>query len=76
LRSKQEELQFCYGVNSSDDDDDDENTAKKDRIANTDKKDRLDKPSAKKSTKKNVKFDWIPPNVSTNLVIFFPTNFL
>jgi hypothetical protein len=62
LRSKREELQFCYGINSSSDDDDGENT---------DKEKRRTKTSNKNVNKKNVKFDWIPPNVSTNLVIWF-----
>ncbi len=64
LRSKREELQFCYGINSSSSDDDDGE--------NTDKEKRRTKTSNKNvNNKKNVKFDWIPPNVSTNLVIWF-----
>ena len=57
LRSKREELQFCYGINSSDEDEGE----------NTDKEQRRKTPN-KNVNKKNVKFDWIPPNVSTNLV--------
>ena len=77
LRSKKEELTFCYGSNSSSDEDEEggsrqmvdrkrSNNNNNDTIRGITKTSST--PGVKKSNKKNVKFDWIPPNVSENLV--------
>jgi len=76
LRSKKEELTFCYGSNSSSDEDEEGGSREKvDRKrSNNNNNDAIggisktSTPGVKKSNKKNVKFDWIPPNVSENLV--------
>ena len=61
MRSKKEELEFCYGVNSSDDEGGEEKV-EKGRNAKS------PTTTTKVSNKKKVQFDWIPPNVSANLV--------
>ena len=61
MRSKKEELEFCYGVNSSDDEGGEE---KVEKGRNT----KSPTTTTKVSNKKKVQFDWIPPNVSANLV--------
>ena len=60
LRSKGEELQFCYGTNSSEDENEENGHNDKQKTSN--------KIKNRVSNKKNVKFDWIPPNVSDTLV--------
>ena len=62
MRSKKEELEFCYGVNSSDDEGGEEKVEKAEKGRNG------KSPTTKVSNKKRVQFDWIPPNVSANLV--------
>ena len=63
LRSKREELQFCYGTNSSDDENEEIRNG-----GGNDKQENSNKIKNRVSNKKKVKFDWIPPNVSDTLV--------
>ena len=63
LRSKREELQFCYGTNSSDDENEEIRNG-----GGNDKQQNSHKIKNRVSNKKKVKFDWIPPNVSDTLV--------
>ena len=59
LRSRQEEMEFCYGDVEQDDDSSsgpNESSRRSGAVKNN------------KGQRKTVKFDWIPPNVSKTLV--------
>ena len=60
LRSRQEEMEFCYGdVEAEDDSSNGSNESSRRRSGDA---------KNNRGQRKTVKFDWIPPNVSKTLV--------
>ena len=62
LRSRQEEMEFCYGDVEAGDSNGEESSRRKSGAGNA---------KNNKGQRKTVKFDWIPPNVSKTLVSEF-----